>query len=324
MSNPMFNFEEAKREKCKASIMIEGLTGQGKSGLALCLAYGLTKDYKKVFVVDTENKSANLFVDLPSSTGEKFKGFKVCQLTSDIGFKPSNYLACMQSAINAGAEVVIEDSISHAWSYKGGVLDLLNVAKANNSRYAKDSYAAWSDETVAKEKNELLDMLRNDKVHVITTVRVKEKMEYGVDDSGRTKLISLGEQQIQQGDLKYEPDLVLHMLKPGKVHLDGSITHPVARVVKSRYAMLEKDMEYEFTPELIEQIRVYLEEGADPSELLEQQRQDYILAVKEYLDSKPTAKNIWQVLKADAGHENTKLADLPLSVIKVLYLKLTE
>ena len=317
--NPMFKFEEAKREKCKAAIMIEGLTGQGKSGLALCLAHGLTRDYSKVFVIDTENKSANLFVDLPSSTGSKFKGFKVCQLTSDIGFKPSNYLACMEAAINAGAEVVIEDSISHAWNYKGGVLDLLNVAKASNA-----TYAAWSDETVAKEKNELLDMIRNSKVHTITTVRVKEKMEYGVDEQGKTKLISLGEQQIQQSDLKYEPDLVLHMVRPGRVTASGEVIHPVARVVKSRYAMLDKDEEYEFTPELIEQIRVYLEEGADPADLLEQQRLDYIDAVKEYLDAKPTAKNIWTILKSEAGHKDTKLADLPLNILKVLYLKLTE
>ena len=321
--NPIFKFEEAKRQKCKASIMIEGLTGQGKSGLALCLAHGLSKDYSKVFVIDTENKSTNLFVDLPSSTGEKFKGFKVCQLTSEIGFKPSNYLACIQAAVNAGAEVVIEDSISHAWNYKGGVLDLLNDAKSNNARYAKDSYAAWSDPTVAKEKNELLDMIRNPKAHVITTVRVKEKMEYGTDDNGKSKLISLGEQQIQQGELKYEPDLVLHMLRPGKVNSDGTIIHPVARVIKSRYAILDKDMEYEFTPELIEQIRLYLEEGADPAELLEQQRKDYVQAVKEYLDTKPTAVNIWNVLKADAGHKETKLVDMPLDVLKELYIKLT-
>lgn len=41
----------------------------------------------------------------------------------------SNYLAFRESAIDAGAEVVIEDSITHAWMYKGGVLDLLADAK---------------------------------------------------------------------------------------------------------------------------------------------------------------------------------------------------
>jgi hypothetical protein len=243
-------------------------------------------------------------------------------LTADIGYKPSHYLAFRKAAIANGAEVVIEDSISHAWQYKGGVLDLVNEAKGR-SKNPKDTYAAWGDEEVVKEKNELLELIRDPKVHVITTVRVKEKMEYIDSEDGKgKKLQSLGEQQIQQGELKYEPDLVLHMLAPGQ-NINGKITHPKARVVKSRYAIFQKDEEYEFTPELILQLKAYLEDGVDPKELLEKQRQDYIKAVKDYLDSHPNAKPIWQVMKTDAGHTDTKLPDVPLDVIKQLFIKLT-
>lgn len=318
MSNMVFKFEDAERLKCKASIMIEGLTGRGKSGLALLLGYVLADDdWGKVFHIDTENKSANLFVGINSSNGYKFGKFKVGQLTPDIGFKPTNYLAFKAAAKQAGAKVVIEDSISHAWSYKGGVLDLLNEAKAKNARFAKDSYAAWSDETVAKEKNELLQLIRDEQVHVITTVRVKEKMEYVAED-GKNTLKSLGEQQIQQADLKYEPDLVLHMLEPG-----SKDKFPVAKVVKTRYAIFEKDKEYEFTPSLMTQLKIYLEEGADPEELLEQQRVEYADAVKEYLDTHPNARPIWQLMKADAGLGQAKLDDIPLDALKRLYMKLT-
>ena len=49
MSNPIFNFIDAERIKLKASIMIEGLTGSGKSGLALLLGYYLADgDWSKV------------------------------------------------------------------------------------------------------------------------------------------------------------------------------------------------------------------------------------------------------------------------------------
>ena len=138
MSNPMFKFEDAQRMQCKASIMIEGLPGKGKTGLALLIGYYLSgQDWKKVFHIDTENKSANLFVDIPASDGQKFGHFKVGQLTSDIGFKPTNFIAFREAAIAAGAEVVIKDSISHAWQYKGGVLDILNDAKAKDSRYSR-------------------------------------------------------------------------------------------------------------------------------------------------------------------------------------------
>ena len=318
--NPLFTFEKAKREKCKASIQLEGLTGTGKSGLALLLAYGLTKDWNKVFAIDTENKSLNLFVGIDSSSAIPFGSFNVGQLTPDVGFKPTNYLAFRESAIKAGAEAVIEDSISHAWNYKGGILDLLNDAKSKNARFAKDSYAAWSDETVAKEKNELLQLIRDPRCHVITTVRVKEKMEYTVEN-GQTKLVSLGELQIQQSELKYEPDLVLHTLSPGQC-VDGKITYPRVKVIKTRYAIFLKDQEYEMTPELIEQLRLYLEEGVDPKELLEQQRQEYVKAVADYLDHHPNSKTIWQIMKSDAGYKDIKLADMPLDILKSLYIKL--
>lgn len=317
------HFEEVKRTACKASIMIEGLTGKGKSGLALIIARGLADNWNEVFDIDTENNSIKLFAGIPCSTGSKFEKFKVGALTPDLGYKPTNYIAFREAAKKAGAKVVIKDSISHAWSYKGGILDMLADLKKANVRYQKDSYAAWGDEAIVKEKNELLQLLRDPDVHVITTVRVKEKMEYSVDDKGKTVLVSLGEQQIQQADLKYEPDLVLHMIKPGKVKQDV-IQHPVAKVIKSRYAIFDEGEEYEFTPQLIAQLKAYLEEGVDPETLLESQRQDYITAARDYLDAHPNAVSIWQILKKDIGHENTKLEDLPLDIIKQLYIGITE
>lgn len=322
VTNPIFQFEEAKRIACKASILIEGLSGRGKSGLALALGYVLAgNDWSKVFHIDTENRSARLFRDIGCSIGNTFGAFKVGELTPEIGYKPTNYLAFRTAAINAGAEAVIEDSISHAWQYKGGVLDIVNEAKGR-AKNPKDTYAAWGDEEVVKEKNELLQLIRDINVHVISTVRVKEKMEYTQGEKGM-ELKSLGEQQIQQADLKYEPDLVLHMIRPGS-NRNGKIIHPIARVVKTRYAIFEVDQEYEFTSELMLQLKQYLEEGVDPNELLEQQRQDYIKAIKEYLDSKPGTKPIWDVMKKDAGHEETKLKDMPLNVLKSLFIKLID
>ena len=128
----------------------------------------------------------------------------------------------------------------------------------------------------------------------------------------------MGEQQIQQDDLKYEPDpyCIWYLRHENDIH-------PVAEVIKTRYPMLKKGEQYSFTPELMLQVKAYLEEGADPLELLEQQRKDYIEAAKNYLDTHPTAQPIWQVLKKDVGHEETKLTDLPLAVLKNLYIRLT-
>lgn len=321
--SPMFKFAKAQRLKCKASIMIEGLPGRGKTGLALLIGYYLAgENWDKVFHIDTENNSANLFVGIPASDGAKFGQFEVGQLTPEIGFKPSNFLAFREAAISAGAEVVIEDSISHAWQYKGGILDLVNEAKAKDARYARDSYAAWGDPEVAKEKNELLNLIRDHRTHVITTVRVKEKMEYVPGEDGKMKLQSLGEQQIQQADLKYEPDLVLQMQSAGS-NKGGVVKHPVALCTKSRYAIFQEGQEYEFTPELLKQLKEYLEDGVDPEALLAKQKEEYVKAVTEFLTSKTSAKVIWNELKKQEGYPDAKLKELPLDVIKRLYVKIT-
>lgn len=319
MNNVNFTFQKVTRQKAKASIQIQGLSGRGKTGLALLIAYALTGDWKKVFAVDTENKSMNLYDGLKDPNGNAYNDFQIGYLTPDVGYKPSNYLAFRNAAISLGAEAVIFDSVSHAWQYKGGVLDMVSQAKSKNTRYQKDSYAAWGDEDVVKEKNELLELIRDDRVHMITTVRVKEKMEYDKDENGKTVLVSLGEQQIQQADLKYEPDLVLEMVQPGS---DNS--YPYAKVLKTRYAFLKLGEVYCFDDKLLAQLKQYLDEGTDPEILLEKQRTEYINAIKNILDNKPNLKAIWDVMKNDEGHQNTKLTDLPLDVVKRCYIKLTE
>lgn len=323
MSNPMFKFDTVTREQSKASILIEGLTGKGKSGLALILGYHLAKhNWEKVFDIDTENNSIQLFEGLTSSAGPVFENFKVGKFTPDLKYKPSHYELFKQAALDAGAEVVINDSVSHAWTYEGGILDMIAALKKTNKRYERDSYAAWGDDAIVEEKQKLMQLFRDHRCHVISTVRVKEKMEYDRDENGKTTLTSLGEQQIMQADVKYEPDLVLHMITPGRA-VGTEVKHPVAKVIKSRYAILEEGETYEFTPSLCDQIAQYLDEGTSPEELIEKQRQEYIAGVTEYLDAHANARPIWQVLKDDAGYKDVKLADMPLKAIKDLYVQLT-
>lgn len=325
MGIPIANFTRLKREACKASIMIEGLTGKGKSGLALMLAYGLAGGFEdvdkaanpwdKVFSIDTENRSLNLFIGIPASWGGTFGQFFGAQLTSEDGYAPSNYLYLREAAIKAGADVVVSDSITHMWTAKGGVLDVVNEAKNQNPRL--DNYRVWGLPEVTAEKQALIDVIRDHRCHVITTVRVKEKfdMQYNADKQ-KNEVVSIGEQQLQQEGLKYEPDLVLHMETPGS---GSPMKHPKATVIKSRYAILTEGETYEFTPQLCEQLRQYLAEGVSIEELLEQQRQDYVAAITAVLNTNASAKTIWNVLKEDAGVKDTKLTEIPLQTLKHLY-----
>ena len=308
-------FRKASRQKLKASIMIEGLQGSGKSGLALLIAKALTDDWNKIYAIDTENKSLDLFQGIKMNTGEAFGDFNKVDLTMADGYAPSNYLALRDTAVQAGADVIIMDSISHMWNRKGGLLDLVAEAQASGL----DNYRSWGTDKNRKEKELLTDLVRCSEAHIITTVRIKEKFGMEFDETkGRNKVVSLGEQQVQQDGLKYEPDLVLRMVSPG--NMDG--TNPVVEVLKSRYAILRTGEEYEITAELLEQLRSYLEEGIDPEEIFKIQREEVIKQIKEYCNN-ATRKSVWKSLKESSGFSG-KLEDMPLDLMKELYRKLTE
>ena len=311
-------FRDAQRRACKAAILIEGISGRGKTGLALAIAHTLAEGvWEAIYAVDTENKSMDLYLGDTLHTGVKVEPFKIGDLTHDDGYKPSHYAAWRDAAVEAGAKVLISDSISHMWTYKGGVLDMVSALNRANKSYNK--YSAWGEPEVVAEKNQIMDLIRSSKLHVINTVRTKEKQEMIPDETkGGFKIQSLGEQQIMMPDLKYEPDLVLTMVTPG--HRSGRA--PVVKVSKSRYPMFELDEEYEMTTNMILQMKQFLEEGTSPEELIEHQRQDYIQAVTEYLNTHPNVKNIWPELKNNLGVKDMPLKSMPLNIIKQLFSSL--
>ena len=312
-------FRKATRVQCKLSCAIEGLSGSGKSGLALAMARTFA-NWDKIYAVDTENKSLDLFVENIMHTGERVPkdSLNVADLLPEDGYKPTHYEALRNAVLAAKGEVIIFDSLSHLWQYKGGILDMVNQKQAENSRYNK--YTAWGDSEIVAEKNAIMSLVRHANIHTICTVRAKEKMEIVQGEDGKNIVQSLGEQQIMMPDFKYEPDLVLHMLKPGDYDDDTKTgSAPVVRVVKSRYRILRRDETYSMTPELLMQLKQYLEEGTNPEELLEMQRKDYIEGIKTYLDEHPNARVIWQALKDNAGLKDVKLNDMQLKDLKFLF-----
>ena len=77
------------------------------------------------------------------------------------------------------------------------------------------------------------------------------------------------------------------------------------------------------TPSLCEDIAKYLEEGTSPEEILEKQRQEYIVGIRNFLDNHQTKVNVWNVLKEDRGFKEVKLEDIPLDDLKAMFIALT-
>ena len=301
-------FREAQRSQSKACIVIEGLSGSGKSGLALAIARALASGWEKIYGTDTENRSMDLFDGIRMHTGvEPFGKFRKFDLLSVHGYAPTHYLAAMQHAVAEGAEVYIHDSITHMWQQKGGLLEIVSEAQRRDPKLNK--WTAWGTPEVLTQKAAVLDCIRSSEVHVISTVRVKEKHELV-----EGKMQSLGEQQQQMPDLKYEPDLVIHMLKPGNE--DG--TPPRGRIGKSRYTIFKQGEEYEFTASLLEQLRQYLEEGADPAVLLEAQRIEFIQQIIESCEGDASLKQMLPMIMDQVKIPRKKLNELTLAEARTL------
>ena len=106
--------KQSKRKNVKLRLGISGASGFGKTHSALLLAYGMTKDWSKIAVIDTENSSASLYSDLGA--------FNVLDLKAP--YSPERYIKAIEVCEKANMEVIIIDSITHEWSGTGGCLDI--------------------------------------------------------------------------------------------------------------------------------------------------------------------------------------------------------
>src|SRR3990167_7732496 len=157
-------FNKALKSQAKLRLGLFGPSGSGKTYTALQIASGLGK---KIALIDTEYASASMYANIVP--------FDNCILTS---FSPLKYIEAIQFAGKAGYDVVIIDSLSHAWSGKDGALEQVdNAARRSKSQ---NTYFAWRD--VTPLHNAMIDAIKSCPCHVIVTMR--SKTEYVIDSAG--------------------------------------------------------------------------------------------------------------------------------------------
>lgn len=180
---------KAERKNIKIRLAIEGPSGSGKTFSALLIAYGLTEDWDKVIIIDTENGSAELYAELG--------GYSVLPLAAP--YSPERYIAAIELAEKQGFEVIIIDSLSHAWAGEGGVLE--QQGKAADTKYKGNSWSAWREFT--PKHNALVEAMLKSKSHIIATLRTKT--EYiQVEENGSKKIKKVGTVPIQRDGIEYE------------------------------------------------------------------------------------------------------------------------
>jgi len=198
-------FKPAQRKRAKLRLAIAGPSGSGKTYSALLVASGITT-WEKIAVIDSENGSAELYAHLG--------GYSV--LTIEAPYDPQKYINAIHIAEQAGFEVIIIDSLSHAWNGEGGILD--QQGKAADTKYKGNSWAAWRECT--PRHNALVEAMLKSSCHIIATMR--SKTEYAqVTENGKTGIKKLGMAPIQRDGMEYEFTAVFdlnleHVVSVGK------------------------------------------------------------------------------------------------------------
>ncbi|NQZ43296.1 MAG: AAA family ATPase [Flavobacteriaceae bacterium] len=176
--------ENAKRQKVKLRIGISGPSGFGKTYSALLMANGITNDWSRIAVIDTEGGSSNLY----SHLGE----FKVLQLKDS--FSPENYIEAISICEKAEMDVIIIDSITHEWQGRGGCLELHEQLGGRFQDWAK----------ITPRHNAFIDAILNSPCHIITTARRKTEYSLNIGQNGKTKVIKHGTKEITREGFEYE------------------------------------------------------------------------------------------------------------------------
>ena len=184
-------FTKAEKKKAKLRLAIFGPSGAGKTYTALRIGKGMGG---KIAVIDTENDSASLYAD-------RFE-FDTLNLQDK---SIDGVCAAFKAAAEAGYEVVIIDSMSHAWQ------ELLDQVDAlASTKFRGNSHAAWSEGT--PKQRQFVRAILETPFHLIGTMRSKTLWTEEEDTkTGKKKPVKLGLAPEQGKGIEFEFTMLMEM-----------------------------------------------------------------------------------------------------------------
>ena len=260
-------FTKAQRTQARLRLAICGPSGSGKTYSALLLAQGLAPD-GRIAMIDTERGSGALYSHLAD--------YDVAPLAPP--YTPDRYIEMIRQAGEAGYQVLIIDSLSHAWVGEGGILDMHD--RATQASRSGNSFAAWRE--VTPRHNALVDALISADLHVIVTMRTKTAYDVTDDGSGKKRPIKVGLAPVQRDGLEYEFTVVL----------DLSVDGHVATAAKDRTGLFDGA---HWVPSTAtgEALRNWMEAGVDVTDASRRQLERF-KAVVVGIDNVPHLNSWWR------------------------------
>ncbi len=270
--------KKAKREQVKIRLSIASPTGYGKTTSALMIAYGMTNDWDKICVIDTENRSAALYANHTFKTGFTVGEFNTIELPAP--YTPEKYIEAIKACEKAGIEVIIIDSVTHVWTGQGGLIEI------------KDSlggtFASWAK--VTPRYQQWLNAILQSSCHVITTNRKKQAYNV-ITENNKTKVEKAGmDDQIRDG-YDYEMTIAFDIINDKFM----------AKAAKDRSGMFMDQPEFIITPDVGKQILDWCTMGITPIPEVFKTVAEKVADAKAELDKADatTLGKIWKTLSQE-------------------------
>lgn len=184
---------KATRKKAKLRLGISAPTGAGKTYSSLLIASGIGQ---KVGLIDTENGSGDLYAESPKIKDCLPNGYDIITLSAP--FDPSRYIEAIEAFEKQNYDVIIIDSLSHAWSGSGGSLD----KQGKEADRSGNSYTAWRK--VTPGHNALVDKMLQSPSHIIACMRAKTEYVQEKNEQGKTIVRKLGLSPVMRDGIEFE------------------------------------------------------------------------------------------------------------------------
>jgi hypothetical protein len=227
---------KSNRRQAKIKMALQGPAGSGKTYSSLLIAKGLLNGrFEKVAVIDSEKGSSDLYADLGN--------YNVLALDD---YSPEKYIQAIDLCEKEGMEVIIIDSITHAWEY---LLDYHGSLSGN-------SFTNWNK--ITPRQRAFVERILNSSCHVIATMRTKQDYVLNQKD-GKYIPEKVGLKAVQRDGVEYEFTLIL----------DLDIKH-YATSSKDRTGLFMDKPEFKITSGVGKQIHDWCNSGADLNDMKNQ------------------------------------------------------
>jgi hypothetical protein len=186
-------FTKAERTNLYLRCALFGPSGSGKTMTALRIAKGIADRMGVPFaVIDTEARSASKYADRFTFAVDDLR-----EKTID------HYIASMNECIEAGYQVLVIDSLTHAWRELTDEVD--RIAEKSVS---KNSFSPWAK--VNPKQKRFIDAILNFPGHVIATMRSSTEWVVG-DRNGKSVPEKIGLKPEQGKGIEFEFDLLIEL-----------------------------------------------------------------------------------------------------------------